>query len=132
MKKVIAGCLAVLLLGGCQASEPTKQPASQKASVPAAPAEGETLDLEYAPKGLSVPRGAIIVEQIDQVNNITLVFSAPTGAELAAYYRRALPTMGFTITADGNNSLTFADEQWHGAFTAAGAQSALTLRTDWE
>lgn len=107
-------------------------PASQPAETPPVPEGGRLLDYEFAPAGLSVPADALLVEEIDQVNNITLVFSAPTGSELAAYYREALPELGFTITDDANNSLIFSDDQWDGAFIASGAYSALTLRTDWE
>ncbi len=132
MKKVLVCVAAALVVAGCTTPAPTMTPASQPAQSPSVPADGRALDLKYAPKGLSVPSAAMLVEQIDQVNNITLVFTAPTGAELAAYYREALPAMGFTITADRNNSLLFEDDQWHGAFTAAGTHSALTLRTDWQ
>lgn len=107
-------------------------PATQPASTPEPPEGGKLLNYEFAPAGLSVPADALIVEEIDQINNITVVFSAPTGAELAAYYREALPELGFTIETDANNSLVFSDDQWDGAFTASGAYSALTLRTDWE
>lgn len=135
MRKFLIAVLAAVALTGCVAAEPTMSPASQPAVAPSVPPDGMALSergFQYAPAGLSVPRGAMIVEEIDQVNNVTVVFTAPTGAELAAYYRRTLPELGFTITADDNNSLLFSDDQWQGAFTASGAYSALTLRTDWE
>lgn len=131
MKKLVVATIAALTLSGC-AAEPTMTPATQPAEAPALPAGGEAWESEFGPKGLSIPAGAIVEEQIDQVNNVTIVFSAPTGAELAAYYRNALPELGFEITDDANNSLLFGDDQWQGAFTAAGSHSALTLRTDWE
>ncbi|NLE98906.1 MAG: hypothetical protein GX596_13100 [Propionibacterium sp.] len=132
MKRLLAAAVALIALAGCAADEPTMTPATQPAVAPSVPEDGIALNMEFAPAGLSVPSGAMVVEEIDQVNNITIVFSAPTGAELAAYYRRTLPELGFTITADANNSLLFEDAQWTGGFTASGAYSALTLRTDWE
>lgn len=133
--RILAALAAVVALAGCAGEEPTMTPATQPAQTPSVPADGLALadrGFEFAPAGLSVPADAMIVEEIDQVNNVTVVFSAPTGAELAAYYRRVLPELGFTITADANNSLLFSDDQWDGALTANGAYSALTLRTDWE
>lgn len=135
MKKPVVAIIALLALAGCAAEAPTMQPATQPAETPSVPADGQAVaarGFKFAPAGLSVPAGAMIVEEIDQVNNVTIVFSAPTGAELAAYYRRTLPGLGFTIDADDNNSLLFSDDQWSGAFTASGAYSALTLRTDWQ
>lgn len=132
MRKTLALLVAAVALAGCSGEEPTMTPATQPAVTPTIPADGADLRLEYGPRGLSAPSGAMVVERIDQVNNVTIVFSAPTGAELAEYYRRTLPELGFTITADANNSLLFSDDQWDGGFTASGAYSALTLRTDWE
>ena len=108
------------------------QPAPSASVTAAVPDGGRPVQLEYAPTGLSVPADAIVEQEIDQVNNVTLVFAAPTGAELAAYYRAALPQMGFTITADKNNSLLFENEHWQGAFTASGQTCAIPFRTDWE
>lgn len=132
LERLACGVAAALLLSGCGAAAPTMTPATQQAATPSIPADGKALSLRYAPAGLSVPETAIIEQQVDQVNNITLVFAAPTGAELAAYYRKVLPTMGFTITADRNNSLLFENAQWQGAFTASGSTCAITFRTDWE
>lgn len=123
---------ATLTVVGCGAAEPTMQPAPSASVAVSVPDGGRPVQLEYAPTGLSVPSDAIVEQEIDQVNNVTLVFAAPTGAELAAYYRAALPQMGFTITADNNNSLLFENEHWQGAFTASGQTCAITFRTDWE
>lgn len=130
MNKIVAA-LAVVLLAGCASAAPTMRPAAQSADVPAAPSGGRRLDTEFGPRGLSIPEGASIVEKIDQVNNVTLVFSSPDGAELLSYYRSVLPELGFRITADAGEALLFNDGQWHGAFTVGDKVSALTLRTDW-
>lgn len=107
-------------------------PAPSASVTASLPDDGQELSLQYAPTGFSIPDAAIVDQQIDQVNNVTVVFAAPTGAELAAYYRKVLPQMGFTITADANNSLLFENEHWKGAFTASGQTCAITFRTDWE
>lgn len=131
MNRAILLVLAAVVLAGCGTPEPVMTPVPKAVRTPEVPEGGRLLDTEFGPVGLSVPVDASIVEQIDQVNNITLVFDAPDGKELADYYRAALPRMGFTITADANDSLLFEDEDWTGGFTAAEGHSALTLRTDW-
>lgn len=131
MRKLLVAAAAALALVGCGTPEPTMTPVPKASATPTIPDGGEIVETEFGPAGLSMPEGAIVVERIDQVNNVTLVFSAPTGAELAAYYRKALPELGFGITEDANNSLLFGNEEWTGGFTASGSHSALTLRTDW-
>lgn len=75
-----------------------------------------------------VPEGASVAQRIDQPNVVTLVFSAPRGAELAAFYRQTLPAGGWVVTADANDSLVFQAPGWEGAFTASTQVSGLTLR----
>lgn len=124
--------LAAVLLAGCGAAEPQMVPATQAGSAASVPTDGEAVDLEFAPEGFSMPSGAVLVEQIDQVNNVTLMFTEPDGAAVLDYYRRALPAMGFTITADANGALTFENAEWQGAATTADDVAAITMRTDWE
>lgn len=98
-----------------------------------APAEGVRLvDLGFrnAPADFYVPASVVITERVDQSNNIVAVFSSPSGAELAAYLRANLPEQGWTITADGYDSLLFERGQLGGAFTVTGDVSALTIRSD--
>ncbi len=130
MKRLLTLVAATCLVTGCASPAPTMAPATQPATVPQV--SGTPVETEYGPRGLTAPEGAVEEHRVDQVNNVTIVFSAPTGAELAAHYRRVLPQLGFRITGDRNNSLTFEDDQWKGAVTAAGSYSAITLRTDWE
>lgn len=89
-----------------------------------------TLGFQFAPEDLHAPSGSVITERVDQVNNIVAVFTAPSGLDLAAFYRSTLPEQGWTITADGNNSLLFERGELHGAFTVTGALAALTIRSD--
>ena len=89
-------------------------------------------DLGFAngPKGFSILRGAVVHERIDSGNNVTLVFTSPSGVEIADYLRENLTSMGFAITADKANSLLFEDATWDGAFTSSSTLTALSLRTD--
>lgn len=132
--RILAALLAALALSGCAAApEPAPSPTPLASTVTAAPEDGtllSSLGFEHAPAGLSIPRGAIIAERTDSANNVTVVFTSPTGVEIADYLRRNLPALGFTITADANNSLLFEGGPYQGAFTATGALSALSLRTD--
>ena len=61
---------------------------------------------------------------------VTAVVVSPSGAEVAEHLRTALPAAGFTITADGADSLLFEGGAWQGAFTVNGEVAALSLRTD--
>lgn len=79
-----------------------------------------------------MPAEASMVEEIDQVNNITVVFSAPDADAVVDYYRRALPGMGMKITDDANGALQFENGQWQGSVVGGDEVSAITMRTDWE
>lgn len=78
----------------------------------------------------SVPRGAVIIDRVDQPNEVTLVLSAPGPAGVARYYRRTLPSTGFAIEQDaaGEDTLTFSGHGWRGAMTGSGSRSAVFLR----
>lgn len=131
--RFLTGLLALLVLTGCSAAPLPQPEPSPLVSISAAPEDGvllSALGFEHAPAGLSIPRGSIVAERTDNANNITVVFSSPTGVEIASYLRRSLPELGFVITADKDNSLLFEGGPYQGAFTASGPLSALTLRTD--
>lgn len=136
MSRIALALVALLAVSGCSSAPvPTPSPTpSVTVSAPSgAPADGVLLsDLGFvnAPAGFSIPRGAVIEEQVDSGNNITVVLSAPSGDDVAAYLRRNLPAMGFTITADAGGSLLFESAVHDGAFTVTDALSALSLRTD--
>ncbi len=130
---MIALLVAVAALTGCATdpgrSTPTAQ-ASYNITVPADGVELQELGFSNAPPGFSIPVAANIVEQVDQVNTVTVVLDSPPGQEVAAYLRRELPRQGFTITADENLSLLFERPGIAGAFTVSGSNSAISLRYD--
>lgn len=132
MHRKLTGIIAALALAGCAAPSvdaPTPPPLTSSA----APEGGQALSdlgFEHAPAGFPVPRGAAISDRVDSGNNITVVMTAPDGLEVAAFYRRVLPELGFSITADAANSLLFEGGGYEGAFTVSNGYSAVTLRTD--
>lgn len=136
MKRTASILLTCLVLVGCAAAdvpEPTSDPSPvTTAPVPEDGALLSEFGFEHAPEGVSIPRTSVMSERIDQVNNVTIVFTAPGGVELAGYLRRALPDQGFEITADGSNSLLFERGEWQGAFTTEAGYSGLSFRTDRE
>jgi len=77
-----------------------------------------------------VPVGAQLASRVDQTNNVTLVLTAPSAADLAAFYRRTAAGNGFTVTGDdaATATLTFAGFGWTGTFTGDRQASALLLR----
>ena len=134
MHRILIGLTAALALTGCAAAavDPVTPPPSTLTAA-AVPEDGQALrDLGFgnAPEGLSVPLGAEISDRVDSANNVTVVMTAPDALEVADYLRRTLPTLGFTITGDAQNSLIFEGGGWQGAFTASKGYAALTLRTD--
>ena len=78
----------------------------------------------------SVPVGAVLTDRVDQPNAVTLVLGAPSGDQLIAYYRRALPEAGFRITADRPqaDTLVFTGQGWSGVLTGTGSVTAIALR----
>lgn len=90
------------------------------------------LGFTHAPAGFAIPLGAQITDRIDAYNNVTLIFTIPTGQEMAEYLRANLPAMGFEVTADRNQSMLFTDGHWQGALTTTGGLAAISLRTDRE
>lgn len=136
MLRISLALLATLALAGCAAA-PELQPVPPPPStlVTEAPEGGVLLSqLGYvnAPPGFSIPRGAEITDRIDSYNNVTLVFTIPSGQEMAEYLRTNLFDMGFEITADRNQSMLFTDGHWQGALTTNGPYAAVSLRTDRE
>ncbi|VEP39390.1 hypothetical protein TLA_TLA_00798 [Tessaracoccus lapidicaptus] len=128
------GLAALLAVTGCAAapaSTPGPNPAPAAAAT--APAGGvllTDLGFTHAPAGFSLPRTVVIDEAINAGNNVTVVLTQPSGAEVADYLRRHLDAMGFTITADGGGSLLFESATHDGAFTVTDGLAALSLRTD--
>lgn len=132
MQRILTGLLAALALVGCSVPPPVA-PSPPALTVTAEPADGQPLSelgFTHAPPGFAVPRGAAISDLVDSANNITVVMTAPAALEVAEFYRRSLPGLGFTITADAGNSLLFEGGGYEGAFTVSDGYSAVTLRTD--
>lgn len=136
MTRLPLALLVALALAGCAApaanvatATPTPSVAAPTAEVPAG-VPLTALGFTNAPATLTLPYGSTITQRTDAANNITAVISSPAGAKVLAHLRATLPTAGFTITADGGDSLLFTDGTWEGAFTISDGLSALTLRTD--
>lgn len=132
MHRKLTGLIAVFALAGCSVP-PVDAPSPAPLSITAVPEHGQALSelgFVHAPAGFPVPRGAAISDRVDSANNITVVMTAPDGLEVADFYRRALPELGFTITADAANSLLFEGGGYEGALTSSSGYSAVTLRTD--
>jgi hypothetical protein len=146
---VLAGTvLAGALLAGCAAGvgsthgpseSPSAAPSASSATAspgtaPSVVAGGISLRLlgfDHGPiDAFSVPAASVVVVRVDQPNAVTVVMSEPSPAEIAAYYQRALPAAGFTITADdpATHTLTFAGHGWTGAVTGEGDTTAAALR----
>lgn len=134
MTRRIPALLACLLLVGCGAVEPVPDPTTSAVTTADVVPEGgvllSSLGYQHAPADLAVPATAVITERVDQPNTVVAVLTAPSGLELAAWFRNTLPEQGWEITADGNNSLLFERGDLHGAFTVTGQFSGLSIRSD--
>lgn len=137
MSRAAAGLLLVAVLAGCSAlpGDGGATPSPVGSASVSAPADALSLrDLGFSngPGDIWLPQQVVVVERVDLENNVTLVISEPSGAELAQWLRVHLLASGYEITADGQDSLLFSKESWQGAFTVTGGHSALSLRTDRE
>ena len=130
----LAVAASLLTLSACRKeASPEAAPATAPSAAVSVPADAVTLrdlGLTNAPEGVSLPKGAVVSDMINMGNNVTAVVVSPSGAEVAEHLRTALPAAGFTITADGADSLLFEGGAWQGAFTVNGEVAALSLRTD--
>ena len=128
---ILAG-LACLALAGCAA--PAAQPAlTQAPTSTSSPAGGVALrglGFRNAPADLYAPGGSSVAVVVDQTNNIVATFTEPDADALLAWWRSVLPPQGWTITADGGDSLLFERGDLRGAFTVTGDLAALTIRSD--
>jgi hypothetical protein len=146
--RIVGAILLVLMLGlsGCGAAEsgplPTPSGTSRTPSAPAAtlqptpgpPPPGRTLRslgyLNGPVEEFTVPEASVVSATVDQENNVTVVLSEPSAAEVADYLRATLPAAGFTITKDDPAALamTFTGFGWAGSFTGSATASAVLLR----
>jgi hypothetical protein len=131
------GLLGCLLMGCSGGSSSDSSPAPQAVS-PAGPASVQVDGVTLAALGylngpieqFSLPRRAVITAKVDQPNNVAVVLSSPSPAEVASYLRQELPAAGFTITAEdaAAKTMTFTGNGWIGNFTGNSRASAVLLR----
>lgn len=135
--KSAAILLAGALIGGlasCGQAEPPPEIAQRVATatstaLPQGAVSLATLGFVNGPKAdVFVPDGAEISYRIDQPNVVTMIFSAPSGGELVAFYSASLPARGFVVTGSSEDSLTFTRPGWEGSFTSTAEVSGFTLR----
>ena len=128
------GCILMGCSTGSSSDSSPAPPASSSTRPPSIPSDGISLAelgfLDGPIQQFSLPRTAIFTAKVDQPNNVAVVLSSPSPTDLANYLRRALPTAGFTITADSPqaNTMTFDGHGWSGSFTADNRASAILLR----
>ena len=126
----LTGCSAAGTGSGASASSPTPA-ATPTVSVPADGVSLSALGFENGPVDrVFVPFGAELSARVDQTNNVTVVMTSPSAADLTGFYRRTVVANGFTVTADdpATTTLTFTGFGWTGTFTGDTQASALLLR----
>jgi hypothetical protein len=135
---LVAVALLVWLLAGCSTgyssdSSPAS-PSPSSARPPSISSDGITLAelgfLNGPIQQFSLPRTVVITAKVDQPNNVAVVISSPSPAEVASYMRRTLPSAGFAITADdpAEKTMIFVGNGWSGSFTGDSRASAVLLR----
>ena len=135
----VAGLLvSLVVLAGCAGARPVPVEPSPASPAPSptvsVPADGVSLaalGFENGPVDrVFVPFGAEVGSRVDQTNNVTLVLTSPSAADLTTFYRRTATGNGFTVTADdpARTTLTFSGFGWTGTFTGDQQASALLLR----
>jgi hypothetical protein len=130
----LVACLPMGCSAGSSSDSSPAPPVISPSGPPSVRVDGVTLAaLGYlnGPIGqFSLPRTAVITAKVDQPNNVAVVLSSPSPAEVATYLRQALPAAGFTITAEdaAAKTMTFAGNGWIGNFTGDSRASAVLLR----
>ena len=130
----LVGCLLMGCSAGFSSDSSPAPPVVSPAGPPSVRVDGVTLAalgyLNGPIEQFSLPRTAVITAKVDQPNNVAVVLSSPSPAEVATYLRQALPAAGFTITAEdaAAKTMTFAGNGWIGNFTGNSRASAVLLR----
>ncbi len=130
----LAGCSAAGDSSSAGSSSSAVTPTPTATPTVAVPADGVSLSalgFENGPVDrVFVPVGSELASRVDQTNNVTLVLTAPSAADLTTFYRRTATANGFTVTADdpATTTLTFTGFGWTGTFTGDRQASALLLR----
>jgi hypothetical protein len=146
--RIAGALLLVLMLGlcGCGAADAGPSPTPSRTSrtpsassvpsrpTPSPPPAGRTLRslgyLNGPVEQFTVPEAAVVSATVDQENNVAVVLSEPSAADVADYLRVTLPAAGFTITKDDPAALamTFSGSGWAGSFTGSATAAAVLLR----
>ena len=136
----VGAALALVLLdasaAGCAAVPAPVRPApvSSSTSPVPVPADGALLRAFGFTNGpldsFSLPRTSVLRTAVDQTDDVALVLSAPTAADVAAYLRRTLPAAGYELTAvnAAGDTLTFTGRGWSGSVTGTASTTAVLLR----
>jgi hypothetical protein len=130
----LVGCLLMGCSAGSSSDSSPAPPVVSPAGPPSVQVDGVTLAalgyLNGPIEQFSLPRTAVITAKVDQPNNVAVVLSSPSPAEVATYLRQALPAAGFTITAEdaAAKTMAFAGNGWIGNFTGNSRASAVLLR----
>ena len=141
LRGVVVVVAVTVALAGCGAASAPDAPSSGSSTAGAGPtppvstpSDGVSLSalgFENGPVDrVFVPSGAQVSSRVDQTNNVTVVMTSPSAAELAAFYRSTTTGNGFALTGDdaATTTLTFAGFGWTGTFTGDAQASALLLR----
>ncbi len=124
----IAAAMAVAGCGAQPTSEGSPSVSPVTVSVPVGGITLRELGFANGPSAaFSIPRDSVLTVRIDQPNVVTLYLSDPPPETALAYFRRALPSSGFTVSADGNSALRFSGLGWDGSIVG-GTDTAVTLR----
>jgi len=59
---------------------------------------------------------------------INVIYAGADGAVVHAYLVQHLPDMGFTVSAQSDDSILWHNDDWDGAFTMTAQQAGLTMR----
>jgi hypothetical protein len=137
LSPLLAGCGAAGVQPGPASSASSSAPSSPSAapstSTDPTPPDGYGLrafGVENGPARFFLPPGSIASTVVDQPNNVVLVLTAPTPAEVGAYLARTLPAAGFRLVDENpaDDTFTFAGDGWTGSFTSGDGVAAVLLR----
>ena len=121
----LAGCSAAPAPPPTATLSPSAWPAP---GLPAGSTALRDLGFSNAPEDFGLPPGVRVTPISNQLSVITAGFSPADGATVLAFLKAHLPEMGYAITAASADSVVFAGQTWHGAFTMSPAIALLTLR----
>jgi hypothetical protein len=130
----LLGCLLVGCSAGYSSDSSPAAPSPSAARPRLVPSDGITLAelgfLNGPIEQFSLPRRVVITAKVDQPNNVAVVISSPSPAEVVSYLRRTLPSAGFAITAEdpSEKTMTFVGNGWSGSVTGDSRASAVLLR----